>query len=141
MDVVKCELELVMKKIDIWRYLEMEDEFKSWLKKEGLQLSTQSNYAIHLREHIPKHLNTIGISQENIFNMESIEEIEEILKLFKKDGKLYSLNKDQGNFPSASLNKYIDFLKMKNINISVDDNALKNPDNFLTEFISTSLAA
>ena len=104
----------------------MEEEFKSWLKEEGLQLSTQSNYAIHLREHIPKYLNTIGITQENIFNMKSIEEINEVLKFFKKNGELYSLNKDQGNFPSASLNKYIEFLKMKNINSTVYDKLSTN---------------
>jgi len=104
----------------------MEEEFKSWLKEEGLQLSTQSNYAIHLREHIPKYLNTIGITQENIFNMKSIEEINEVLKFFKKNGELYSLNKDQGNFPSASLNKYIEFLKMKNINSTVNDKLSTN---------------
>jgi len=93
----------------------MEEEFKNWLKIEGKQDSTRSNYAIHLRNHIPNFLKEINIHVNNLFTIMSTEQLNELLKYFQKNGKLYTKNTEQGSFPSAAIKKYINFLESKNI--------------------------
>ena len=82
----------------------MEEEFKEWLKvKKQAKSSTRSNYAIHLREHIPKFLLDIDITEGNLFDIRDKDRIIKYLKEFQKSGSLYNVNIKQGNFPSAAM--------------------------------------
>jgi len=112
----------------------MEEEFKNWLKvSKQSKSSTRSNYAVHLREHIPSHLD---IDETSLFDITDINRVKNILKKFQPNGKFYALNKEKGNFPSAALGNYIDFLEnnmnekitnLKNVQISPLNQILYGP--------------
>jgi len=102
-----------------------EDEFKSWLKEEGFADSVQSNYPTYLRKHIPSFLSQINIIVKDLFLQNDIEILQSYLLYFQKKGELYALNQGKNNFPSASLKKYIEFLKITNFVLSQEDSKIE----------------
>ena len=108
----------------------MEEEFKEWLRNyKNAKSSTRSNYAVHLREHIPSYLD---ISETSLFEIVDINRIKDILEKFQVNGELYSINVKKGNFPSAALGNYIEFLekrKDKEENIILINDAKQHPLN------------
>jgi len=105
-------------------------KFKKWLKDKGFTTSVQSNYPIYIRKHIPNSLKDIDIQIENLFAINDINYLMEILKNFQKNGKLYKLNQEKKNFYSSSLGKYIEFLEeIKGDNEIIEVESVKYTNN------------
>jgi len=113
--------------------------FIKWLIEIGHSKSVQSNYPLYLEKYIPEYLKaTLDIDFNNLFQIDEIEKIDDVLTLFNSDTNLINYNVEKSGFPSASLKKYREFLKSYKIEYS---NSLLNSNSQLGIETTTNYSA
>jgi len=107
--------------------LDKENAFKNWLKRNVDTLAPVSTYPLALKEKIPQYLNKIGENDyQNLFECTDIKYLNTLYERLLKGGDLYKFNIDtQSRAPSASVKKYIEFLKGENNINPFNDNEEK----------------
>lgn len=89
----------------------LKDMFRKWLKEIKMSSSVQSNYPLYVEKYIPEILASSGIECSNLFHIDKLSKLEEILNLFNTTDDLKKVNTEKKHYPVSSLKKYIDFLK------------------------------
>lgn len=83
--------------------------FREWLRNNGMSVSVQSNYPLYIDEYIPAILKGINLEINSLFEITDLKELEDILNKIQTD--LKEINLEKSSFPSASLKKYIEYIK------------------------------
>ena len=94
--------------------MDRKELFREWLRNNGMSASVQSNYPLYIDEYIPAILKRINLEVSSLFEITDLTKLEDILNKIQID--LKEVNLEKNSFPSASLKKYIEFLKSLNNN-------------------------
>lgn len=89
--------------------MDRKELFREWLRKNGMSASVQSNYPLYIDEYIPAILKDINLEINSLFEIIDLKELEDILNKIQTD--LKEINLEKSSFPSASLKKYIEYVK------------------------------
>lgn len=89
--------------------MDRKELFREWLKNNGMSASVQSNYPLYIDEYIPAILKGINLEINSLFEITDLKKLEDILNKIQID--LKEINLEKNSFPSASLKKYIEYIK------------------------------
>ncbi|QKF66864.1 type IV methyl-directed restriction system, component McrB [Arcobacter venerupis] len=89
--------------------MDRKELFREWLKNNGMSASVQSNYPLYIDEYIPAILKGINLEVNSLFEITDLKKLEDILNKIQID--LKEINLEKSSFPSASLKKYIEYIK------------------------------
>ncbi|MFY4795409.1 McrB family protein [Aliarcobacter butzleri] len=89
--------------------MDRKELFREWLRNNGMSASVQSNYPLYVDEYIPAILKDINLEINSLFEITDLKELEDILNKIQTD--LKEINLEKSSFPSASLKKYIEYVK------------------------------
>lgn len=89
--------------------MDRKELFREWLRNNGMSASVQSNYPLYIDEYIPAILKGINLEINSLFEITDLKELEDILNKIQTD--LKEINLEKSSFPSASLKKYIEYVK------------------------------
>ena len=89
--------------------MDRKELFREWLRNNGMSASVQSNYPLYIDEYIPAILKDINLEINSLFEITDLKELEDILNKIQTD--LKEINLEKSSFPSASLKKYIEYVK------------------------------
>jgi 5-methylcytosine-specific restriction enzyme B len=111
--------------------IERENEFRNWLSTKVNTQAPLSSYPKALKEFIPIKLNELNESKyDNLFKCIDIDYLKSLKQRLLNNGDLHQFNiETQSRVPSASIDKYIEFLSNKNISISIDTKIVYQPLN------------
>jgi 5-methylcytosine-specific restriction enzyme B len=89
--------------------MDKKELFREWLRNNGMSASVQSNYPLYIDEYIPAILKGINLEINSLFEITDLKKLEDILNKIQTD--LKEINLEKSSFPSASLKKYIEYIK------------------------------
>ena len=110
---------------------ERENEFRNWLSTKVNTQAPLSSYPKALKEFIPIKLNELNESKyDNLFKCIDIDYLRSLKQRLLNNGDLHQFNiETQSRVPSASIEKYIEFLSNENISIVVNSKSINQPLN------------
>lgn len=111
--------------------IERESEFRNWLSTRVNTQAPLSSYPKALKEFIPIKLNELNESKyDNLFKCIDIDYLRSLKNRLLNNGDLHQFNiETQSRVPSASIEKYIEFLSNENISIVINSKSINQPLN------------
>ena len=106
--------------------IERENEFRNWLSTKVNTQAPLSSYPRALKEFIPIKLNELNETKyDNLFKCIDIDYLKILQIRLLKNGDLHQFNiETQSRLPSASIDKYIEFLSNENISIVINSKSI-----------------
>ena len=106
--------------------IKRENEFRNWLSTKVNTQAPLSSYPRALKEFIPIKLNELNETKyDNLFKCIDIDYLKILQIRLLKNGDLHQFNiETQSRLPSASIDKYIEFLSNENISIVINSKSI-----------------
>jgi 5-methylcytosine-specific restriction protein B len=111
--------------------IERENKFRNWLSTRVNTQAPLSSYPKALKEFIPIKLNELNeMEYDNLFKCIDIDYLRNLKQRLLNNGDLHQFNiETQSRVPSASIEKYIEFLSNEKISVVIDAKVVYQPLN------------